>query len=123
VSDIGGEEETSMLERQLTKGLRLVAGLGVFSFALLFCGRVLYLALTEPYWKKLSLKQFPTMVGLPVSAIAALFLVLVLRAEAGEIEFKAVGFEFKGASGPIVMWALCFLVLTVAIRTLWIYPK
>jgi hypothetical protein len=42
---------------------------------------------------------------------AALSLVLLLRAVSGNIEIKILGFEFKGAAAPIIMWILCFLAL------------
>jgi hypothetical protein len=58
-------------------------------------------------------------IGLPSAAVAALFVVLVLRTVAGDIEFKVPGLEFRGASGPIIMWVMCFLAITTAIRWLW----
>src|SRR6266542_856688 len=50
------------------------------------------------------------MVGIPWAGGAAFIVVLVLRTSFGPINFKVLGTEFKGASGPIVMWVLCFLV-------------
>jgi len=43
----------------------------------------------------------------------------VLKHSAGEIEVKAVGFEFKGAAAPIVMWAMLILVFSVSLSLLW----
>jgi hypothetical protein len=42
-------------------------------------------------------------------------LVLLLRTVSGTIKFKALGFKFKGASGPILMWIFYFLAMTLAI--------
>jgi hypothetical protein len=107
-------------EQSFRVALRRVAGFGVLLFTLVYFGRVAWLALSEGYWKDLARKQFPAMVGLPAAAVAAIFLVLTFQAEAGPIEFKALGFEFKGASGPIVLWAICFAAIAGAIRLVWI---
>jgi hypothetical protein len=32
---------------------------------------------------------------------------------------KILGFEFKGASGPIIMWILCFLTITLGVVKTW----
>jgi hypothetical protein len=58
-------------------------------------------------------------IGLPCAAMGALILVLILRTVAGNIELKILGLEFKGASGPIIMWILCFLAMTLAINKTW----
>jgi hypothetical protein len=58
-------------------------------------------------------------VGLPMAAAVAFCLVTILEATSGNIEFKALGFEFKGASGPIVLWVLSFLAIVGALRILW----
>lgn len=42
---------------------------------------------------------------------SALFVVLLLRFSTGPIEFEGLGFKFRGASGPLVMWILCFLAI------------
>ena len=59
------------------------------------------------------------MIGIPWAGGAAFIVVLVLRTSFGAIDFKVLGVEFKGASGPIIMWVLCFLVEVSAIRLLW----
>ncbi len=74
------------------------------------------------FWLSLIRDQFPVMVGLPMAGLGALFVTLVLRLYSGPIEFSLAGVHFKGASAPIVFWVLCFLVITVAIKLLWITP-
>ena len=61
----------------------------------------------------------PAMIGVPWAGGAAFIVVLVLRTSFGAINFKVLGVEFKGASGPIVMGVLCFLVEVSAIKLLW----
>lgn len=57
--------------------------------------------------------------GIPFSAAIAMFVVLMLRTTQGPVEFEVVGFKFRGASGPIIMWVLCFLVIIAATKLLW----
>jgi len=57
--------------------------------------------------------------GVPWAGGAALVVVLVLRTAFGPVEFKILGLEFKGASGPIVMFVLCFLAEILAMKVLW----
>jgi hypothetical protein len=57
--------------------------------------------------------------GLPIAAVVSLLLILVLRESTGKLEFEALGFKFRGASGPVVLWVLCYLAMTLSIKLLW----
>jgi hypothetical protein len=59
------------------------------------------------------------MLGLPLIAIGALCLVLILRGTSGPIELEVLGLKFKGAAGPIIMWVLTFLAMALAVKLLW----
>ena len=59
------------------------------------------------------------MLGVPWAGGAAFIVVLLLRSSFGRIEYKILGMEFKGASGPIVLWVFCFLAEVLGIRLLW----
>ena len=61
----------------------------------------------------------PAIIGIPWAGGAAFIVVLVLRTSFGAVEFKVLSVEFRGASGPIVMWVLCFLVEIIAIKALY----
>jgi len=63
--------------------------------------------------------HFAAVVGLPMAAIFALWVVTILRSKSGPIEFDAFGFRLRGASGPVVLWVLCFLAISFAIKLLW----
>ena len=65
-------------------------------------------------------KQFPAMILVPMSALGSLCLVLLLRLSSGPLEFKALGFEFRGASGQVVLWVVCFIALILSIKLLWV---
>ena len=64
-------------------------------------------------------EQYAVTVSLPFAAVVALFVVLLLQFSSGPIEFEALGFKFKGAAGPIVLWVLCLIALVAAIKVLW----
>jgi len=63
--------------------------------------------------------HFAATIGLPLSGLASLSLVLFLKYSTGPLEFEGLGFKFKGASGPVVLWVLCFLSIAGAIKLLW----
>jgi hypothetical protein len=46
-------------------------------------------------------------------------IVLYLEAKSGLIEFEGFGFKFRGASGEIILWVICFLAIMAAIKALW----
>jgi hypothetical protein len=50
-----------------------------------------------------------------IAFFLATFIILFLRYSAGPIEFEGLSFRFKGASGPVVLWALVFLVIVVGL--------
>ncbi len=63
--------------------------------------------------------HWPALVGIPMSAISAFCIVSLLRVTNGPIEFEGLGFKFQGASGPVVLWVVCFLALAAALTLLW----
>ena len=73
----------------------------------------------DKVWLPIAVKHFPAVVGLPMAAIASLFIVMVLEYVSGPIEFEILGLKFKGAAGQIVFWILCFLTIVLAIKLLW----
>lgn len=103
--------------------LRVVARwsilLGAMFYGATFFAFAIYGMVHEEWVEDTARQHFAAAIGLPCAALAALLLVTILEINAGRIEFKAFGFEFKGAAGPIVMWVFCFLAITAAIRALW----
>jgi hypothetical protein len=65
-------------------------------------------------------EHYPVMMGIPVAAATAIFVVLLMRSVSGNIELGLPGgISFKGAAAPILFWVLCFLAIIVAIKMLW----
>ncbi|WP_156092658.1 hypothetical protein [Rhodovibrio salinarum] len=79
-----------------------------------------YLLQNDPISTELVVRQFSTIVGLPMAAIGAFIVVVFLRQEKdGPIEIDALGFKFRGSSGPVVLWIACFFTIVFAIKILW----
>jgi hypothetical protein len=55
-----------------------------------------------------------------MAAIGSFMIIVLLRqTNQGPIEFEGLGFKFRGASGPVVLWAVCFFVISLAIKMHW----
>lgn len=81
---------------------------------------VIYWTWQQEGWVKEVVQQhFPATVGLPLAALCAFLLVTVLQISAGKIEFEMLGFKFRGASGPIILWVIAFLSIASCIKLLW----
>jgi hypothetical protein len=114
-------------ERTRIGALLALAGIAVIAapFLLLFwvyAANISFWFETAPADKSLAsimVQKFHVFFGLPAAAVFSLLLVSVLRQTAGPIEFKGLGFEFKGSSGQIVLWLVCFLGIAAAIKMLW----
>jgi hypothetical protein len=91
----------------------------ITAMALSFFARIVWLGWKEKAWYRVSQDHFAAVVGLPAAAVAALFLVLVLRIASGPIEVEFGSLKFKGAAAPIVFWLLCFLAIAGSIKMLW----
>ena len=74
----------------------------------------------QPWMISVIKAHFAAIVGLPSAALVSLILVVILEAKFDQIdmEFKGIA-HFRGASGPIILWALCFVVIAIAIKMLW----
>jgi hypothetical protein len=67
--------------------------------------------------------HYAAIVGLPAAASVSFILVVLLRQTDGPIEFEGLGFKFRGASGQVAMWVICFLAFAVAIKLCWELPR
>ncbi|AWL99580.1 hypothetical protein [Bradyrhizobium amphicarpaeae] len=113
-----GDENGPIIERaDLDNIVYISAIVGIIGSIALF---VIFVA-TEwgnPQWS-LVFHHFPATIGLPFAAAASFIIIALFRSTEGQIKFSGLGFNFEGASGPIVMWVLCFLAIAVGIKLLW----
>jgi hypothetical protein len=96
----------------------MIAAIAVFS-AIFFAYLSRALWVEAPWVMGILQAHFAGIVSVPLAAIGALCVVLILRSTEGPIEFEGLGFKFSGAAGPVVLWALCFIVIVSGIRVLW----
>lgn len=76
--------------------------------------------LSGAQYAQLTVKHVQAFIGLPMAAICALILVAVLRQRSGEgIKFKALGVEFTGPSGEVILWVVVYLAITGSLKMLW----
>lgn len=123
-----GTAVTDRVRILLPKGLQATMGwvsvIIITCFGVYLLYKLQHIGVYDPngnnFWHTIVKEQIPTMVGLPMAGLAALFMTLVLRATNGPVEFKALGMEFKGGSGPIVFWIICFLAIVLSIKLLWL---
>ena len=100
--------------------LKQVILVGFVAFFIAYFGYLLWDILNEGWILKEIQQNFAATVVMAFAALVALFVVLLLQYSAGHIEFEVPGFKFRGASGPVVLWVLCFLAITAAIKFLWV---
>src|SRR5262245_22999957 len=69
--------------------------------------------------QQITTDHFAAVVGLPLAALLAAFVVVALRHTGGPLKFEAFGFKFEGGAGQVILWVICFLAITAAIRVVW----
>lgn len=64
--------------------------------------------------------HFAALMCVPMAALMAMCVVILLRYAAGPIKIKMpAGLELEGAAGPVVLWVVCFLAIVSAIKLVW----
>ena len=112
-------------QSQSEKWSGIFARITAFAILLIIVGILLVFVVQQwdnPEVHKLVMAHLQAAVGLPVAGVFAFLLVALFRTTEGRIRFEVVGLKFDGAAGPIIMWVLCFLAITVSIRMLWVTP-
>jgi hypothetical protein len=81
---------------------------------------ILRLFYSDPaVFEKLITEHVRAIVGVPMAASSAFCVLLFLESRSGDVEFGGLGFSFKGAAGPAVIWVFAFLAFAGVIRLLW----
>lgn len=100
-----------------------MVSVAIFAIALLgmcvvFLG-VLYDGYKRDLLLPLFLDQFVAVVGIPYGMVVAGGIVQFFRGLHGPIEFQVGPLKFAGATGPVILWILCFLATVGAMKMLW----
>lgn len=122
VTESNGQQEDH--NSALPKRFRMIISWIIVLILIAFGSSALYRLFTfsepeERYWENLFENQFPVVVGIPMAALGALFITLILRVSSGPLEFEIGVLKFKGGAAPIVFWIICFLSFVLSISMLW----
>ncbi|NCF29918.1 MAG: hypothetical protein GWP69_21275 [Gammaproteobacteria bacterium] len=102
------------------KAVTIIASLGAIVIGLLLIIAIVVLSLNQDViYSTIIVEHYPATFGLPLAAVGALVLVFILEYASGPIEFQGLGFSFKGASGPLVLWVFVYLVMVSTIVLVW----
>jgi hypothetical protein len=117
---INGEDGTLSELQRTALGWITITSLTIF-LAVIMTGWVygLWKNLGSDAGSEFLTQRFPALVGLPACGAAALVIVVVFRQTAGPIQIEGLSFKFKGAAGPVILWAICFSVIAAALKFLW----
>jgi hypothetical protein len=113
------KRETVMPDARSKERATYIAALATIAGAFLTFLLFIVADWEQGYWPRIIENHFAAVVGLPLAAAAAFIIVTLLRQGQGELEFEGLGFKFRGPSGQIVLWLLCFLGIAGAIKLLW----
>lgn len=119
------ETKESSLEIRLRRYANWGIVLGTGVCACYFVGFMIYHSVystnAEKSWLlQIIVQHYAASIGVPLSAIAAFCIVLLLKVVVtGPIEIEALGFKFRGAAGPVVLWIFCFLAMVFGVYLLW----
>jgi len=114
----GGREQSKRPSIKNLLGWSAVILGGLFMFGTTMI--VLYHGTKQETLEQMVRDHFRALYGIPMMSICSLLLVSFLRASAGPIEFELpFNIKFKGASGQIVLWVLCYLAMTASLIALW----
>lgn len=75
----------------------------------------------ERWLLKVTQEQVPVIIGLPIAGLCSSFVVLLFnKVVPGEIELKFTNLlERKGPAAPIMLWVVCFFIISICIKMLW----
>ncbi len=118
------EHKACKSEEPIRNRITWVAVIGTTAWTGYFFAFLVYQSLfgtsSSDNWFLQMLQNHPAAtIGVGISAISAFCLVAVLEVSRGPIEFEVLGFKFRGASGPVILWVLCFLGMIFGVWLLW----
>ena len=124
MSSESGENEAE-IDVRFRRFANWCAVIGAAMWAAYFVGFLIYHSLKRSqssgsWFLQVLERNYAACVGVPLSALTAFCIVLLLKiVSTGPIEIEALGFKFRGAAGPVVLWIFCFLAVTFGVYLLW----
>jgi hypothetical protein len=99
--------------------IRVVALFVAAGFGLTFLLGVLWTIRRGGWLGDIAQRQYAALIGLPFAALAAFCVVVILEAGYGQITMDGLGFTFRGAAAPAIIWIFAFLAIASAIKLVW----
>ncbi len=110
----------SLVRKWITVAVVVGTALWAGYFFVFLVYQSLFGGATADNWFLRMVQEHPAAtIGVAISAITAFCLVAILEISRGAIEFEALGFKFRGASGPVILWVFCFLAMIFGVWLLW----
>ncbi len=110
------EQKGNDLIKRVVLAFKWMLPIMLIIITVIYCVRIIgFIWLSDTLNASLSDNPFVSL-GLPLAALVSLGLVLALEQTSEKIKFKAIGFEFEGASGQIVLWVLCYLSIVLSLK-------
>jgi hypothetical protein len=108
-------------EASFSKNLRIIALWGSIAAVGVLSALVIWFVVRMSFetWQSIVQVHFLATMGLTGFGIVAFAVVVFLRNTEGPLEFEVWGLKFKGASGQVVIWAFCVVVLSLCAKLLW----
>jgi hypothetical protein len=98
--------------------LTVLASIASIGAALCFVAFV-YVAWAQGYLAVVIEKHYAAIIGLQGCAGLSLIIVALFRQREGPIELEGPGFKAKGATGPVLLWVICFLSIAWTTKEMW----
>jgi hypothetical protein len=90
------------------------AGVGSIAF-----GWIADLTFGRDIWQSFVLNNFELVMGMPMAAALAFCIVMIFYGSfEGPLKMKIGVLEIEGSAGPILLWAVCFMVVDWSINIL-----
>lgn len=91
-----------------------------FFFGYIIVGALFPTLIPDSWFLRLVIEHPGGTIGIAISAMSAFSVVAVLDVLSRDpLEIKFLGFELKGAAGPVLLWVVCFLALVAGGSALW----
>lgn len=116
-------KQNTQHSRFRTRSQRFIV-IGLAISGLYFLGFMVYYSLrplpADGWLLQIISTHFAATIGVPLSALSAFCIVVLLDVfSKGDIELEIPGFKLRGASGPVLLWVICFIAFIVGLRMLW----
>jgi hypothetical protein len=117
----GNDPSPQEWEARFSKSLRIIALWGSVAAVAVLSTLVIWFVVRTSFetWQSIVQSHFLATMGLTGFGIIAFAVVVFLRNTEGPLEFEVWGLKFKGASGQVVIWAFCVVVLSLCAKLLW----